>query len=66
MSKGKLIKYDTPEDGLEAAAKLLHNSYLTEGGSYYYGKTLSDVQTRYCPGSSTWVNLVYGCMNVIV
>lgn len=66
MSGGKLIRYSTPEEGLEAAAKLLHNRYLTEGGSYYYGKTLSDVQIRYCPGSSTWVGLVYGCMNVIV
>lgn len=66
MSGGKLIKYSTPEEGLEAAAKLLHNRYLTEGGSYYYGKTLSCVQKRYCPNSSTWVNLVYGCMNVIV
>ena len=66
MSKGKLIKYDTPEEGLEAAAKLLHSKYLTEGGLYYYGKTLSCIQTRYCPNSSTWVNLVYGCMNVIV
>lgn len=66
MSKGKLIKYSTEEEGLEAAAKLLHTKYLTEGGSYYYGKTLSAVQTRYCPNSSTWVGLVYGCMNVIV
>ena len=66
MSKGKLIRYATPEEGLEAAAKLLHNKYLTEGGSYYYVKTLSAVQTRYCPNSSTWVGLVYGCMNVIV
>lgn len=66
MSKGKLIRYATPAEGLEAAAKLLHNKYLTEGGSYYYGKTLSAVQTRYCPNSSTWVGLVYGCMNVIV
>lgn len=66
MSNGKLIKYSTPEEGLEAAAKLLHNRYLTEGGSYYCGKTLSCVQKRFCPNSSTWVNLVYGCMNVIV
>jgi len=66
MSKGKLIKYATPEEGLEAAAKLLHNKYLTEGGSCYYGKTLSCVQKRFCPNSSTWVNLVYGCMKVIV
>lgn len=66
MSKGKLIRYDTQEEGLEAAAKLLHERYLTEGGSYYNGKTLSAVQIRYCPNSSTWVGLVYGCMNVIV
>lgn len=66
MSKGKLIRYSTEEEGLEAAAKLLHNKYLTEGGSCYYGKTLSAVQKRFCPNSSTWVGLVYGCMNVIV
>lgn len=66
MSKGKLIRYSTPEEGLEAAAKLLHDKYLTEGGSCYYGKTLSAVQKRFCPNSSTWVGLVYGCMNVIV
>lgn len=66
MSKGKLIRYSTQEEGLEAATKLLHNKYLTEGGSCYNGKTLSAVQKRFCPGSSTWVGLVYGCMNVIV
>ena len=66
MSKGKLIRYSTPEEGLEAAAKLLHNKYLTPGGSCYYGKTLSSVQKRFCPNSSTWVNLVYGCMKTIV
>ena len=66
MSNGKLIRYSTEEEGLEAAAKLLHNKYLTEGGSCYYGKTLSAVQKRFCPNSSTWVNLVYSCMNVIV
>ena len=66
MSGGKLIRYATPEEGLEAAAKLLHDRYLTEGGSCYYGKTLSAVQKRFCPNSSTWVGLVYGCMNVIV
>lgn len=66
MSGGKLIKYDTEAEGLEAAAKLLHDKYLTETGTYYCGKTLSGVQVRYCPGSSTWVGLVYGCMSYIV
>ena len=66
MSKGKLIRYATPEEGLEAAAKLLHDKYLSEDGAYYSGKTLSAVQKRFCPNSSTWVNLVYGCMKQIV
>lgn len=66
MSGGKLIRYSTPEEGLEAAVKLLHNKYLTEGGSCYYGKTLSCVQKRFCPNSSTWVGLVYGCMKQVV
>ena len=66
MSGGRLIRYSSDEEGLEAAAKLLHNRYLTEGGSCYYGKTLSSVQKRFCPNSSTWVGLVYGCMKYIV
>lgn len=66
MSKGKLIRYSSDEEGLEAAAKLLHNKYLTKGGSCYSGKTLVNVQKRFCPNSSTWVNLVYGCMKQIV
>lgn len=65
MSRGKLIRYSTPEEGLEAAAKLLHNCYLTEGGSYYNGKTIYGVQKCYCP-ESTWVGLIYGCMRQIV
>lgn len=66
MSKGKLIKYNTPEEGLEAAAKLLHTKYLSEGGAYYSGKTLASVQKRFCPNSSTWVNLIYGCMKQVI
>lgn len=67
MSNGRLIHYSSEKEGLEAAAKLLHNSYLTEGASCYSGgKTLSCVQKRFCPNSSTWVNLVYHCMKQIV
>lgn len=66
MSKGKLIKYSSEAEGLEAAAKLLHNRYLTPGGSCYSGKTLSGVQKRFCPNSSTWVGLVFGCMKQVV
>lgn len=66
MSKGKLIKYASEEEGLEAAAKLLHTKYLTPGGAYYRGKTLASIQKIFCPNSSTWVGLVYGCMKQVV
>ena len=62
MSNGKLIRYSSLEEGMEVAAKTLHTKYLSEGGSFYYGKTLSAMKTRFCPASSTWVNLVYGRM----
>lgn len=65
ISNGKLIKYESDEEGLEAAAKLLHNQYLTEGGAFYNGKTLKGVQKVFCPNSSKWVNLVYNCMEQI-
>ena len=66
MSKGNLIKYNSVEEGLEVAAKTLHNKYLTKGGVFYYGKTISAVKTKFCPASSTWVNLVYGRMKQII
>ena len=66
MSGGKLIQYGSDAEGLEAAAKLLHTRYLSEGGSYYRGKTLSSVQKIFCPNSSTWVGLIYGCMSQVV
>ena len=66
MSGGKLIQFDSVEDGLEEAAMRLHNNYLTPGGKFYYGTTLSAVKTKFCPASSTWVGLVYGRMQQIV
>ena len=52
MSKGNLLKYNSVEEGLEVAAKTLHNKYLTKGGVFYYGKTLSAVKTKFCPAST--------------
>ncbi len=66
MSSKGLIKYSSDEEGLEAATKLLHNKYLTKGGSCYSGKTLSAIQKRFCPNSNTWVGLVFGCMKQVV
>ena len=66
MTKKGLIQYNTVEEGLTAAAKALHNNYLTEGGRFYHGKTLSGVKTKFCPASSTWCDLVYGRMQQIM
>lgn len=66
MSKGNLIKYNSVEQGLEVAAQKLHNNYLTKGGAFYYGKTLSAVKTKFCPASSTWTDLVYGRMKQMI
>ena len=63
MSGGHLIQFGSDEEGLEAAAKLLHTKYLSEGGSFYRGKTLSSIQKIFCPNSSTWVGLIYTCMS---
>lgn len=66
MTKNGLIQYGSVEEGLTAAAKALHNNYLTEGGRFYHGKTLYGVKTKFCPASSTWVELVYGRMEQIM
>ncbi len=66
MSGGKLISFSSVEDGLRNAAEALHNNYLTEGGRFYNGKTLAGVKTRFCPASTTWVNLIYGNMKTIL
>ena len=65
MSGGKLIKYNSVSEGLEVAAQKLHYNYLTPGGKFYHGKTLSGVKTCFCP-SSGWVDLVYGRMRQIL
>ena len=66
MSKGSLIRYSSVEEGLRVAARCLHNNYLSEDGCFYYGKTLYGVRTKFCPNSSTWVNLVYGRMQQLM
>ena len=63
MSGGHLTEFGSDAEGVEAAAKLLHTKYLSEGGSFYRGKTLSSVQKIFCPNSSTWVGLIYTCMS---
>lgn len=66
MSKGKLIKYSSVEEGLRVAAQKLHDNYLSEDGKYYEGKTLSAVKINFCPKTAKWVDLVYNGMEKIV
>ena len=66
MSNGKLIQFSSLENGLEQAAKKLHENYLSENGKFYAGKTLTGVKKRFCPASSTWVELIYSCMKKMV
>ena len=65
MRGGKLIQFSSVENGLREAAKLLHNKYLTPGGSFYRGKTLQGVQKNFCP-SGSWISLVYGRMKQVL
>lgn len=66
MSGSGLIPFASLEEGMEKAAKTLHDRYLTPGGSFYYGKTLNAVRTKFCPANPGWTNLVYGRMQQIV
>ena len=66
MGKGGLLQFASIEQGLEKAASTLHFNYLSEGGRFYYGKTLAAVRTRFCPVNPNWTNLVYGRMQQIV
>lgn len=66
MSSGGLIQFSSVEDGLESAARALHNNYLTPGGRFYCGSTLEGVRTRFCPVNPNWTNLVFGRMSQII
>lgn len=66
MSGSGLIRFSSVQEGIEKAASTLHHNYLSEGGRFYYGKTLEAVRTRFCPVNPNWTNLVYGRMEQIV
>ena len=67
MGSGGMICYSTKSEGLEEAAKLLHENYLTEGGKYYHGATIDGVQKSFCSESpQKWKGLVFSCMKLIV
>ena len=61
MTGGHLIPYNTDEEGFEAMIKLLGERYLTPGGSFYHGATITGVGRCYCNPTS-WPGKVYTCM----
>lgn len=61
MSGGKLIRYSSEAEGLEAAAKLLSKKYLTPGGSCYSRKNFSRCTKKILP---KFVNLGRACIRL--
>lgn len=65
-SKG--INKQTKEEGLLATAETLHERYLTKGGNYYEGTSITDVNKHYCVGdewASAVANYAYQLMKKI-
>jgi len=50
--------FDSRSDCVIYMAKLLSESYLTEGGKYYSGYTLTDIAKRYSAAPDKWSDLV--------
>ena len=65
-SSTDMYTFATIEEGMEVAAALLHDSYLTPSGRYYNGPTLSGVQIKFCPTPKEWVDLVYVRMQQVL
>lgn len=63
MGSSGLIKYETTYENLEATARNLHNNYLSPGGSFNNGTTISGVSVCYC--GSEWPPLVWERMTQI-
>lgn len=57
---GKLVRYASDEEGIEANYKLFANCYLSPDGKYYKGVTLDSIGNTYC--DSSWAGQVYSCM----
>lgn len=62
---GKMVRYATDEEGIEANFKLFANCYLNPEGKYYKGVILDSIGDTYCPPTPecpSWADKVYCCM----
>ena len=50
--------FDTKSDCVVYMAKLISSCYLTEGGKYFSGYTISDIAKRYSTSPNEWSELV--------
>ena len=50
--------FDSKDDCLIYMANLLANHYLSEGGKFFNGYTLSGISKKYCEPPTEWVDLV--------
>ena len=57
-SKAVYKHFDSKNDCIVFMANLLSSYYLTEGGKYFNGYTISDIAQCYS-GSKEWIELVY-------
>ena len=64
MGSSGLRRYETIDQNLEATAQNLHNNYLSPGGSFNNGTTISGVSVCYC--GPEWPPLVWERMSQIL
>lgn len=66
---GKLVRYASDAEGIEANYKLFSNCYLSPDGKYYKGVTLDSIGDTYCPPTPdcpSWADKVYSCMQLFL
>ena len=62
-SGGGFAYFNSVEEFIDYHGKMLHNNYLTPGGTYYEGATPQGVVVHYCPGCTTWPSTVIKIAN---
>ena len=62
-SGGGFAYFSSVNEFIDYHGSMLHNNYLTPGGSYYHGPTPSGVVVSYCPGCTSWPSSVTSIAN---
>ena len=62
--EGMANTFETYQEGINTVAEALKTNYLSPTGSYYYGSTLEDVNTKYA-SDKKWSDKVYSYMEYL-